>query len=611
MYEEQEDSLQHISFRIWKKILSLAFRKTDGIIIIIYMVVLAVLDILVPFLSSTALDVFFGDNPQYDLMWYFILAYVLIAIGYFIIITGFIRRAGKVEAYVSKEIRREAYVHLQELSLSYYDRNASGWIMARLTSDSRKLAEIISWGIVDISWGLATMTGILIILYVVNFYLALIITALTPILLGVCLIFRRKILMAYRDVRNTNSKITGAFNEGILGSKTTKTLVLEDKKTKEFNVITKDMRTKSIRAVIRSAVLWPTVLVIGYVGVGLTLGFGGASVLGVIGETPIKLSTLFLFISYTILFFDPVIQITSVVADLQQAQASAERIIGLIETKSEITDSADVIEKYGSLTEPKRENWEELVGDIEFRNVSFHYKEKENILNDFNLKVKAGTSVALVGHTGSGKSTIVNLMCRFYEPTNGEILIDGKDYRTRSIGWLHENIGYVLQTPYLFDTTIEENIRYGKRDATLDEIKKACEMVSANEFIEKLDNGYQTVVGENGAKLSVGERQLISFARAIINNPRILVLDEATSSIDTKTEMIIKEATNKLLKDRTSFIVAHRLSTIINSDIILVIDRGKIVESGTHQELLMKKGKYFELYKNQFINEFMENRFEN
>ena len=607
MYSEKEDSLQHLSFGIWKKIFSLVFKKKrDAIVITIYMVILAGLDIFTPYLSSLAIDTFFGEDPHYEMMWPFIGAYATIALLYSVIIYLFIKKAGKVEAEVSKDIRREAYVHLQELSLSYYDRNASGWIMARLTSDSRKLAEIISWGIVDISWGIATMSGILIILYVVYAPLALIITVLTPILLGVCLLFRRRILMAYRDVRNTNSKITGAFNEGILGSKTTKTLVLEGKKTKEFNELSGTMRKKSIRAVIRSAILWPTVLVIGYIGVGLTLGIGSAFNLGMIGSIALTLSTLYLFINYTTLFFDPVIQITSTIADLQQAQASAERIIGLIETKSEVVDSDEVMEKYGTLSEPKRENWEPLVGDIEFKNVSFHYNEKDNVLTDFNLKVKAGTSVALVGHTGSGKSTIVNLLCRFYEPTSGEILIDGKNYKERSIGWLHENIGYVLQTPYLFDTTIADNVRYGKLDATQEEVENACKIVSANEFIEKLDKGYDTVVGENGSKLSVGERQLVSFARAIINDPKILVLDEATSSIDTKTEVIIKEATSKLLKGRTSFIVAHRLSTIINSDLILVIDGGKIVESGTHQELLMKKGKYFELYKNQFINEMME-----
>ena len=430
MYSEKEDKLQHLSFGIWKKIFSLVFKKKrDAVMIIVYMVILAGLDIFTPFLTSKAIDIFFGDDPKYEYMWPFISIYLVISLLYCIIIYLFIKKAGKVEAEVSKDIRREAYVHLQELSLSYYDKNASGWIMARLTSDSRKLAEIISWGIVDISWGIATMSGILIILYVVYAPLALIITVLTPILLGVCLLFRRRILMAYRDVRNTNSKITGAFNEGILGSKTTKTLVLEAKKNEEFKELSTDMRKKSIRAVIRSSVLWPTVLVIGYIGVGLTLGIGSGFHLKLIGSVVLSLSTLYLFINYTTLFFDPVIQITSVIADLQQAQASAERIIGLIETKSDIVDSPEVIEKYGTLAKPIRENWEPLVGDIEFKDVTFRYNEKDAVLTNFNLKVKAGTSVALVGHTGSGKSTIVNLLCRFYEPVNGVIYIDGKDYK--------------------------------------------------------------------------------------------------------------------------------------------------------------------------------------
>lgn len=605
MIEEKEDGLEQIKVGVWKKIFSLVFKnKKDLIVMFLLMILLAGLDLLTPFLSSQSLDVFFGENPRYDLTWVFIGCYVLIAILYFVAIYGFIKKAGIMEAKVSRDIRRETYVHLQELSLSYYDKNAAGWIMARLTSDSRRLAEIISWGLVDIAWGCALMFGILVILYIIFPPLAIIITVLTPLLFIIAMIFRRKILLAYRDVRNTNSKITGAFNEGILGSKTTKTLVLEDKKNKEFTNLCTSMKRKSIYAVMRSAILWPTVLVIGYVGVGLTLGFGSAFYMGTIGKVTITFSTLYLFINYTTLFFDPILQISSTLAELQQAQASAERIIGLIETKSDIVDREDVIEKYGTLENPKRENWEQLIGDIKFDDVTFRYlADKEVILDHFNLDVKAGSSVALVGHTGGGKSTIVNLMCRFYEPSEGKILIDGKDYKDRSIGWLHENLGYVLQTPYLFNASIKDNIRYGKLDATDEEIIAAAKIVSAHDFIMKFDEGYDTVVGENGAKLSVGERQLISFARAIINDPKILVLDEATSSIDTQTEQLIQEATGKLLEGRTSFIVAHRLSTIINSDLILVINGGKIVESGTHKELLDKHGEYYELYKNQFVND--------
>ena len=363
------------------------------------------------------------------------------------------------------------------------------------------------------------------------------------------------------------------------------------------------MKKDSIKAVVRSSIFWPLVLVLGYVGVATTLRIGSGFVLGEFGETIITVSVLYLFISYTTMFFDPIMQIARILANLQQAQASAERIIDLIETEPDIKDSEAVIEKYGTLLEPKRENWEPLIGDIEFKNVNFQYIENEVVLKDFSLNIKAGTSVALVGATGSGKSTIVNLICRFYEPTSGEILIDGKNYKERSIGWLHENLGYVLQTPHLFNGTIKENIKYGKLDATDEEVYAAAKAVSADEFINTFEQKYDTNVGEGGSKLSLGQRQLISFARAILCNPRILILDEATSSIDTKTEVLIQDVINKLLKGRTSFIVAHRLSTIINADLILVIKDGTVIEKGNHKELLQLKGEYFNLYKNQFINE--------
>lgn len=603
-YEEQDYSSEKFSVDVWKKILSKVLKRKKNIIIMIISVIfLAGLDIFTPLLNSKIIEVFFSENPQFDKTWIYISIYILIALSYAIVIYLFIYMAGVVEVEVADELRQEAFVKLQELPFSYYDKTAAGWIMARLTSDSRKLAEIISWGMVDLIWGIGTMIGILIVLYIIFWPLALIITILTPILFLVCLYFRKTILKAYRNVRKINSKITGAYNEGILGTKTTKTLVLEDKKNSEFNELCTDMKKDSIKAVVRSSIFWPLVLVLGYVGVATTLRIGSGFVLGEFGETIITVSVLYLFISYTTMFFDPIMQIARILANLQQAQASAERIIDLIETEPDIKDSEAVIEKYGTLLEPKRENWEPLIGDIEFKNVNFQYIENEVVLKDFSLNIKAGTSVALVGATGSGKSTIVNLICRFYEPTSGEILIDGKNYKERSIGWLHENLGYVLQTPHLFNGTIKENIKYGKLDATDEEVYAAAKAVSADEFINTFEQKYDTNVGEGGSKLSLGQRQLISFARAILCNPRILILDEATSSIDTKTEVLIQDVINKLLKGRTSFIVAHRLSTIINADLILVIKDGTVIEKGNHKELLQLKGEYFNLYKNQFINE--------
>lgn len=606
-FELEEEKSEKISISIWKKIFKIVLKsKKKAIQLIIYSFILSLLDITVPYISSKALEVFFGDNPRYELTWLFISLYAIIALLYLIIIYAFIKKAGDIEAEVSYEIRKEAFIHLQELSLSYYDKNASGWIMARLTSDSRKLAEIVSWGVQDMVWGLATMAGILVMLYINNPILALIVTFLTPVLFIICIVLRKKILIAYRDVRKTNSQITGSFNECIQGCKTTKTLVLEDKKYDEFTDLSKSMKRQSIRAVIRTSILWPIVLVIAYIGVSFTLGIGSAAVLGVIGGISITGPVLYLFINYTTLFFDPILNISSILSELQQAQAAAERIIDLIETKSDVVDSKEVIEKYGDIANPKRENWEDIKGDVKFDHVTFSYVNNEVVLDDFSLDVKQGTSVALVGATGSGKSTIVNLLCRFYEPTKGKIYIDGVDYKERSITWLHEKIGYVLQTPHLFPGTIKDNVRYSKLDATDEEIIEACKKVSAHEFIEKLENGYDTEVGDGGSKLSLGQRQLISFARAVLIDPKILVLDEATSSIDTQTEVVIQKAMDEMMLNRTSFIVAHRLSTIINADIILVIKDGKILEKGNHKELLKLQGEYYSLYKNQFINEKMK-----
>ena len=604
MNEEIEYSNEKISLGVWKKILKLVFKRKKNIIVMIISVLgLGSLDVLFPYLMSKTIEVFFGETPDFNAKYLFIGLFVAIALAYAIVIFLFIYMAGIVEVEVADEIRREAFTKLQELPFSYYDRTQAGWIMARLTSDSRKLAEIISWGIVDVVWGGATMTGILIMLYITFWPLALVITVLTPILFVVCMYFRKTILVSYRKVRKINSQITGSYNEGILGSKTTKTLVLEESRNKEFKELCTNMKRSSIKAIVRTSLIWPVIIILAYFGVALTIRLGVGFVLGEFAGFVLTVPVLYLFIDYTRMFFEPIMSIARILAEFQQAQASAERIIGLIETKLEIDDTLEVKEKYGTLTEAKKENWEELHGDIRFENVSFSYTEKEIVLKNFNLDVKKGETVALVGSTGSGKSTIINLLCRFYEPKQGRILIDGKDYKDRSLAWLHSNLGYVLQSPHLFNGNIRDNVKYGKLDATDEEILRALKSVNADKLIEKFSEGLDTEVGEGGSKLSIGEKQLISFARALIKDPKILILDEATSSIDTETEYIIQGAINKLLEGRTTFIVAHRLSTIINSDKILVISNGEILEQGTHKELLKKKGEYYNLYKNQFINE--------
>ena len=609
-YDLEEEELNDLDYRSndkgpWKKIFKTVLKQKKIFIgLVISVIMLAALDVCYPLINSFAIQHFFEstDPNRFDDIWIVILLYILVSLGYGIIVFGFLYFAGKLEVNTSYQLRKEAYQNLQKLPFSYFDKTAQGWIMARLTSDARKLSEIISWGLVDLLWGLLSMFGVLGVLLVINIRLSLIVLILLPIMTVIIFFIRKKMLDSYRDARKYNSKITAAYNEGFMGAKATKSLVIEEKNSNEFHKKAYDYKKASLRAIFFSAIFGPITFIFCYAGVGTTLYIGGRMV--IIGA--LEVSILYLFIDYTIKFFDPIMAVSRVFGDFQQAQASAERIISLIEEVPEIEDRPDVIEKYGTIYEPKYENFEPLIGEVEFKNVTFKYNKGETVLKEFNLHIPAGSSVALVGHTGSGKSTIVNLICRFYEPTSGDILIDGHSYKDRSITWLHSNIGYVLQTPQLFSGSIKENVRYGKLNATDEEVIDALKIVAADEFIERLDDKYDSFVGEGGSKLSLGERQLISFARAIVSDPKILVLDEATSSIDTKTESMIQNAINKVMKGRTTFMIAHRLSTVVNADVILVMKDGKVIESGKHHELLEQRGYYFELYKNQFAEDSLK-----
>ncbi|HBN95231.1 MAG TPA: ABC transporter ATP-binding protein, partial [Firmicutes bacterium] len=364
-----------------------------------------------------------------------------------------------------------------------------------------------------------------IVMFSMNWRLALLTVCVIPVLAVVSVYFQKQILRAYRKVRRVNSQITGAFSEGIMGATTTKILSREEENLKEFQSLTSGLRASSIRAATCSALYLPIVLMLGSIGTSLTLWAGGS---GVIAGT-ITYGVLVAFVSYTIQFFEPVREIARIFAELQMAHAAAERVMGLLNTEPEIQDRPGLSDKCPHLQ-----------GAVEFENVSFAYNPLEPVLEDFNLKVKPGQTVALVGETGSGKSTIVNLACRFYEPTKGRVLIDGVDYRDRPLSWLQRNLGYVLQSPHLFSGNIRENIRYGNLKASDAEVEQAARLVNAHDFIVNLPQGYDSEVGEGGGLLSTGQKQLISFARAVLADPKIFVLDEATSSIDTETEMLIQ-----------------------------------------------------------------------
>jgi ATP-binding cassette subfamily B protein len=599
MHQDDQDVQHKVQLSTWKKIISIIFKsKKHLILLMIYSGLLATLDVITPMFNRYAIDTFFvgGDYSTWP---YYVMANLGLAISFGLVVWGFIYEAGIIEAEVSYELRRQAFENLQRLSYAYFDKTPQGWVMARMTSDTRKLSLIISWGLVDFVWAGLQMIMILLVLYLTFIRLAIIMTIILPIMLLIAFVFTKLILKQHRVARKFNSQLTAQYSEGFLGAKTTKSLSIEDSNYDEFSLTANNLKRSSVKAVISSAIFSSVVLILAYIAVTTTMVQGSVYVLGSV----ISLGTLQMFLFYTTNFFEPVMAISRTLSDLQNAQASAERIVGLIETKPELFDKPEVLERYGDLFEDKKENWEPLKGDVEFKDITFYYKDNEVILDKFNLKVKAGMSVALVGHTGSGKTTLVNLLSRFYEPKEGSILIDGVDYRERSIHWLHARLGYVLQAPHLFSTTVMENIRYGRLNATDEEVIYAAKMVGVDAFVNRLDKGYETFVGEGGNLLSVGQKQLISFARAVLADPRILILDEATSSIDSESEEIIQDATKKLLADRTSFVVAHRLSTIVHSDLIVMLEMGQIIEMGTHEELLKQRGAYFDLYKNQFFKE--------
>lgn len=596
---EEMDRNEKINFSFWKNFLIYAKPyKKYFLFLALVMIGVAIIDAIFPLMNKKAIDSFVVNKTTVGLN-SFAIKYGILVLIQAINVWFFIAIAGKIEVKMAYSIRKIGFEKLQVLPLSYYDNKAVGWLMARMTSDINRLSETISWGLVDFVWGITMMLSITIVMFSLNTKLALITLSVIPPLAIISVYFQEKILMAYRKVRKINSRITGAFNEDISGAKTTKTLVREEKNLSEFTELTSEMKDSSIRAVCISSLYLPIVLLLGSIGTALALNFGGKAVI----LKAISYGTLVAFINYTIQFFEPVRELAAIFAELQSAQASAERVFSLINEDLEIEDTIEVINQYGDFFNPKIENWPEIKGEVEFKNISFSYKDDEKILEDFNLHVSPGETIALVGETGSGKSTIVNLLCRFYEPNSGEILIDGVDYRKRPQVWLHENLGYVLQSPHLFSGTIMDNIKYGNLEANEFDIIRASKLVNAHDFIIKLENGYDTEVGEGGSLLSTGQKQLISFARAVLRDPRIFVLDEATSSIDTETEKIIQDTIQKVLKGRTSFIIAHRLSTISNADKILVIKKGKIIESGNHSELLSKKGYYYRLYTNQFIEE--------
>lgn len=496
---------------------------------------------------------------------------------------AFIYLAGVLGERVQYDLRRQMFNHLQELSFSYYDRTPVGWLMARVTSDTERIAQLVTWGLLDTTWGLLSIVSAMAFMLVINWRLALVVLGILPVLLIVAVQFKKRILGEFRNVRRFNARITGSYNETITGVRVVKSLAREQANLADFRRLTADMAGSSYRAAWLSALFLPAVQMISATALGAIIWYGGLQAnLGTMTVGGIQA-----FVGYITIMLWPIQDLARVYAEMQHAVASAERVFTLIDAPPEIHDRAGALSEFPS-------------GDIEFDHVDFWYEPDKPVLRDFSLRVRRGESLALVGPTGGGKSTIVSLLCRFYEPRRGAIRIGGQDYTTISLRALQSRLGIVLQTPHLFSGTVRDNLRYGRLDASHDEIEAAARAAGAHEFIESLENGYDTPVGEGGVLLSTGQRQLISLARAILADPEIFIMDEATSSVDTLTEGLVQRAMDRLMRGRTSLIIAHRLSTIRRADRILVIDSGRIVEQGTHAELLRLRGRYFDLYTRQF-----------
>ena len=502
---------------------------------------------------------------------------------------GLIYFSGILSEKIIYDLRKGLFAHLQDLSLSYYAVTPVGWIMSRVNSDTYKIGEIVTWGVIDSAYAVVSIITSMYYMVKINLTMALIVLAILPCLIWTAWQFRKRILAEYRNVRRLNSRITGAFSESISGIRVIKSFHQERKSTDSFLHLSDSYYQSAWHAAVLNALFLPSIQLLVSFVLAAVIYYSGMNISAGI----LTIGGVQAFINYIFSILWPVQDLARVYGELQQSVSAAERVFSLEDAVPEFTDRKDTV------------SIDKIRDEISFDHVSFFYSDGngEMVLTDFNLHVHPGETIALVGATGGGKSTIVNLLCRFYEPQSGTITVDGVDYRNFSQKEYQSHIGIVLQTPHLFSGTVMENIRYGKLNAADEEIIAAAKVTGAYEFISHLPNQFEEQVGEGGNRLSVGQKQLISLARAVLKQPDIFIMDEATSSIDTETENLIQKGMDKIMEDCTSFVIAHRLSTIRNADRILVIENGKILESGTHRDLLRLRGKYYNLYTSQFREE--------
>ena len=596
-----EDVLGTVDRGLWRRVARHGSRyRKFGLSMMIGGILIAIVESLLPLMSGLLIDAAIDKNVV-QITWYSVV-YAVLSIGFCILVWCFIIAAGRLATGMAHDMRRASFVRLQELEFAYFDKQPAGWIVSRLTSDCRKVASLMPWFLLDLCWGATFLLFSSIAMLAIDWVLGLCVMAVVPLLVLVTIFFERRLLKSSRLMRKTNSELTAVYNEGITGVRTTKSLTRECENIEEFESVSQSMRDYSMLNAVQTSIFVPIVTSVGGIGVGIALSVGGLQIEEGYGLT---IGMLIAFMQYAVLFAMPVRELAARLSDLKGAQAAAERIEGLLEREPEIHDSEEVrhrieVAAAGNQSGVADDGGDPRIKTIDFKDVSFWYKPAEPVLNHFDLSITPGETIALVGPTGGGKTTIASLLCRFYEPCEGGIYLNGVEYRKRSLHWLQSSLGIVLQEPHLFSGTVASNIAYSSPAASQEKIEEAARTVEAHDFIMQLKNGYGTEVGEGGGRLSVGQRQLIALARAIIADPQVFVMDEATSSVDTETEHHIQRGIEAVLSQRIAVVIAHRLSTVRSADRILVIEGGRIVEQGSHKALLEAGGAYMALYRQHF-----------